>query len=75
MFSVLVLIKRSELRIYGDEGSREDAFTEQIREQIRDADCSSKGVRDRRFAEIMGDGALTNQAGKPAEKDAESNAG
>src|ERR1700722_580897 len=69
MICIFFARSRKESRVNRDEGSRQNAFAEQVLKEIRNPQCRPKRVRCWQCAQKMGQGAFPNQPGNPAEHD------
>lgn len=62
-----------QVGIDGNEGSREDTFTEKVLQEVGDAECGFEDVGSIGIAEVMGEDAVADQSGNAAEEDAGGN--
>ena len=61
--------------IHGDEGSGEDTFSEEILQEVRDAEGGAKDVGRVGVSKIMREDPVTDEADEPAEQDSGADCG
>lgn len=76
MICLLILLKRAKFRVNGNKGGRQNAFAEEVIQEIRDAYGGAKRVSNNRIdTKIVPDDPLANKTCETADENSQRYAG